>query len=58
MHNSPITDITDSEMLPTLKELTVLPPLHSMFVPVILTVAVATAVEFKREGTGDSGVIP
>jgi hypothetical protein len=60
LHNLPTTvgDITDSEMLPTLKELTTFPPLHSMLVPVILVVAVATAVEFKRRGTGSSGVIP
>ena len=50
MHNLPTTvgGITDSEMLPTLKEITILPPLHSMLVPVILVVATATAVEFKK----------
>ena len=57
-HNSPTIDITNSEMLPTMKELTELPPLHSMLVPVILAVAVATAVELRWEGTGTSGVIP
>ena len=49
-HNSPAIH---SEMLPILVILARLPPLHSMVALVILTAAVATAVEFMTGGKGN-----
>ena len=47
-----------NEVLPTsMKLLGELPLIHSMIVLVILTSALATAVEFKNGGGGSSGVI-